>query len=78
MTIKYILCPGNIKSRADANLVHVNAKQLAKLYKVSLTECIKMPRDSDLKGWTPPAGAIELHPDPSGIYQLPTTTESNS
>jgi hypothetical protein len=72
MTIKYILCPGQVGK------TFINAKQLAKLYKVSMAECIKQPRDADLKGWTPPAGAIELHPDPSGIYQLPTTAESNS
>ena len=72
MSIKYILCPGN------AGFRHINAKQLAKLYRVPMSECVTLPRDHDLKGWQAPAGAIYLRPRDDGNYTIPSTNQENA
>lgn len=78
MSIKYILCPGNVTSLLDGRVHHINAKQLAKLYRVPMSECVTLPRDHDLKGWQAPAGAVYLLPCHDGNYTIPSTNQEKT
>ncbi len=43
VTARYLLLPGLVRSAADGDVHHVGASQLARLYRVSMADCIVMP-----------------------------------
>ena len=43
MTGRYLLCPGEVRSRADGDWHHVGASQLAALYGVPMAKCVVLP-----------------------------------
>ncbi len=43
MSARYLLCPGPVQSRADGDLHHITARQLAFLYGVPMAECVTLP-----------------------------------
>lgn len=71
--LKYVLCPGYVRSRTDSGLHFITANQLVELYGVRRDECALRPDSDDptRNGWSPPPGAIELHPRYNGDYCLP-------
>lgn len=68
--MKYVLCPGQVPAKRGVQ--HVTAKQLARLYRVPMSECVVRPKDHDLTDWMPPVGTIELFPRADGDYSIPT------
>lgn len=78
---RYLLCPGSVISRTDGDRHHITAVQLARLYGVSMDDCIVLSSD-----WSGPSGErrrnelraradsgdlIALHPRYDGNYSLP-------
>lgn len=73
--VKYLLCPGHVQSKTDSQYHYIGARELARLYGVSMYECeVRPERMSSRLGWRPPEGAIELHPRWDGNYVLPNST----
>jgi hypothetical protein len=64
MAIKYVLHPGFITSRTDGDRHYIGDAQLARLYGVPMSECIK-------HGVLPGFNGIDLHPQYDGDYSLP-------
>lgn len=80
MTIRYLLCPGPVRSKRDGQVHHVPAMQLAHLYGVQLSECAilpgnRTPWDSRAREtWLARANrgeVIALRPRYDGDYTLP-------
>jgi hypothetical protein len=71
MTIKYLVCPGEVRSQFDGQVHFISAYQLMALYSVSAKECAIKPPGRSTDGYQPPDGLIELRPDPTGEYELP-------
>lgn len=72
--VKYLLCPGHVQSKTDRQYHYIGARELARLYGVSMYECeVRPERMFSRFGWRPPEGAIELHPRWDGNYVLPNT-----
>ena len=70
--VKYLLCPGQVQSKTDRQYHYIGARELARLYGVSMCECKVIPeRMFSRLGWRPPEGAIELHPRWDGNYVQP-------
>jgi len=67
---KYLLIPGHVESKRDGQLHYIGASELARLYGVSIHECIVfIPERSDkLRGY--PKDLIRLSPDCHGRYNL--------
>lgn len=66
---RYLLCPGHVTSKSDGQTHFIDARRLAMLYGVPMSQCEIRPKSQI--GWTPPEGAVELRPDYHGRYQLP-------
>lgn len=45
MTARYLLCPGQVRSRTDGQWHHISASQLAMLYRVPMDACLVMHSD---------------------------------
>ncbi|QOR55751.1 MAG: hypothetical protein YHS30scaffold667_47 [Phage 65_10] len=74
MTVKYLLHPGTVTSKTDGDRHFIDYRTLARLYDVPLSECEVHPdRAFSRLGWRRPEGAIDLYPQSSGDYTLPTT-----
>lgn len=43
MTVRYLLCPGLVRSRTDGDAHHVGAPELARLYRVPMADCVVLP-----------------------------------
>jgi len=68
--VKYLLCPGTVRSRTDGQIHQVGAKQLVLLYGVSRQECRIRP-DPVPRDWVEPVELIRLEPRYNGDYTLP-------
>jgi hypothetical protein len=80
--IKYVLCPGMVRSQTDGQRHWIGAFPLAQLYGVTLSECaIYEPVP-----WWPSSfyaeaekrhkGLIHLEPREDGDYKIPTTIDA--
>ncbi len=67
---RYVLAPGRVISKTDGQRHHITAAQLARLYGVSLDQCL-IYRSSRVAG-TLRAGLPILTPRADGDYRLPT------
>ena len=75
MTIKYVVCPGYIRSKTDGDRHFITASQLIHLYGVDPTECIVRRHDMsehEERLFRAPEDAIHLYPRYNGDYTLPT------
>lgn len=77
MAVKYIICPGWVRSRSDGQLHFINASQLFDLYDVDPRECIVVyyeigPENSGLRGYSNEflEGLQLLYPKQNGDYSL--------
>lgn len=69
MNKKYLLIAGEVRSREDGQIHHVDVKQLARLYRVRLAECqVYDPRTPE--HWYD-KHLIRLRPDSTGVYEMP-------
>ncbi len=73
--IKYVLCPGHVRSNTDSEVHFISAQRLAELYRVPMRECVvwddRLPYDTNTRNY---AGLIALGPRQSGNYDdLPTS-----
>lgn len=66
---KYILMPGYIISKHDGQEHYIKANDLARLYGVSMSECVIAP--SKQEGWKPGMNMILLRPRSDGDYKIP-------
>lgn len=64
-----MLCPGRIPSKHDRDWHFVSARQLARLYGVSMRECVIS--DGGPQSYSEDLDLIRLHPRFDGKYQLP-------
>ena len=79
MTVRYLLCPGLVRSKADGQSHHVPAMQLAGLYGVPLSACVILPgaRPGDrllrsaLLARVACGELVALYPRYDGDYRLP-------
>lgn len=82
MKKRYLLCPGDVKSSSDAEWHYVSASRLAHLYRVSMSECIELPKPmrgvrgggrerNELLARADLGELIALHPKNNGNYSLP-------
>jgi hypothetical protein len=62
--IRYVLCPGYIRSKTDGDLHYISAGRLAQLYGVRISECI-INTQTKL-----PDGLIYLQPRYHGDYRV--------
>lgn len=67
---KYLICPGEIRSRHDGDIHKISASQLIHLYKVDPKECIIVNSPESARGiiWSQ---YIVLRPRSDGNYKLP-------
>lgn len=68
MTARYLLCPGNVRSRRDGQAHYVPAMQLATLYSVPFADCVilpgtRTPMDRLMRNWS--ERAIDTAKDPT-------------
>lgn len=85
MTARYLLCPGIVRSRTDGDRHHIDARRLAFLYGVPMSECVAMPpqrlenhRDRmALLDRSRTGELIALTPRDDGNYTLPTPRPPN-
>ena len=47
MPLRYVVCPGPVISRTDAQEHEISGAQLIRLYAVNARECLVLPRDSE-------------------------------
>lgn len=70
---KYIVHPGPVRSEKDGDIHFISHRQLMRLYNVDPSECViiswRDPVPNLIRRQHP--GAIDLYPDPSGMYALP-------
>lgn len=86
MTARYLLCPGLVRSRVDGQVHHIGADQLARLYGVSMAECLVMPLQrpehhyirTALLNLVRQGELIALHPRYDGAYTLPQPAPGGS
>lgn len=81
MTARYLLCPAEVRSRADGQWHHVSAGELAALYGVPMAACVVLPEPGSerfqcerlrLIERTEAGGdLIALKPRYDGDYRLP-------
>ncbi len=71
---KYVLHPGYVTSKADGDRHYINAKQLADLYRIKLTEChIIMDDYPDFQSrMDETRHLIHLYPRFDGDYVIPS------
>lgn len=79
--VKYLLCPGKVRSHTDSDVHFIGALQLASLYGVRMVECLILP-DFDKEDFPgqraqlyersgPSGDLIKLTPRYDGNYLLP-------
>lgn len=70
MEIKYLVCPGLVRSMSDNEMHYVNSGQLMSLYKVDPRECkiVNSPESAAGVDWDK---YIILRPNTRGDYSLP-------
>ncbi len=66
--VKYLLCPDYVRSRADGDRHYITPPTLARLYGVSLQECVVWPNRGR---WLYGGSLIWLYPREDGDYRLP-------
>lgn len=81
MAVRYLLCPGQVKSRTDGDWHHIGARDLARLYGVRLDECLMLPdpgrerfsceRLRLLKRCESGGDLVQLRPRGDGDYCIP-------
>jgi hypothetical protein len=78
VTVRYLLCPGEVTSRHDGQSHHVGVAQLAALYRVPMSECFVLPSPvpdyrarNDLLARADRGELVALHPRFDGDYRLP-------
>jgi len=71
----YVLCPGWITSQNDGDQHYIDSLQLARLYGVSLRDCLIRPARGSLHS-ADCAGKVFLHPRFDGVYRLPTLSDA--
>lgn len=75
--IKYLLCPGEVRSQSDGHYHNISASQLCQLYGVRMSECIirpesfQIPQDEE-KFMSRYKDLIKLFPRNNGNYTLPS------
>jgi len=68
MNPRYLLCPGDVRSRPDGQVHYVPAMVLARLYGVQLSDCVilpgtRTPADRSMRSaWLARAAAGEIVP----------------
>ena len=67
--IRYVICPGPIRSQTDGDTHYVGVQALINLYGVRPGEAIIYP-DND-RGWRRPPFSVYLEPQYDGNYSLP-------
>jgi hypothetical protein len=68
MQKKYLLCPGNVKSKTDGDFHHISPVQLKNLYGVPMKECLILSRLTTVDQIE---NLIHLKPKYNGDYSLP-------
>lgn len=68
--IRYVICPGPIRSQTDGDTHYVGADALMRLYGVRPWECTIYPEND--RGWRRPPFSVYLEPQYDGNYSLPT------
>ena len=75
MSVRYLLCPGWVRSRVDGDRHYVTASQLAALYGVPLSACLVLPEIGPERAVVlfraTGQKLIELKPRSDGRYSLP-------
>ena len=67
--MRYVLCPGWVKSKSDGDLHYITAPRLAQLYGVRVNDCAVWDSEKPQPGGRPEG--IYLYPDYHGDYRLP-------
>lgn len=65
-SMRYVLHPGYIRSKHDGDRHYITAKDLARLYKVNMCDCIVY-----YDGYIDSSTDIHLYPKYDGNYNLP-------
>jgi hypothetical protein len=69
---KYVLCPGDVESKRDGQVHHINARQLASLYQVPMEQCVVRRSglsEHEARMFDKAYGHLpELHPRYDGAY----------
>lgn len=68
--IRYVICPGYVRSQTDGDTHFIGARQLIELYNVGPHEFIIYPEND--RGWRRPPYSVYLEPQFNGDYSLPT------
>ena len=71
--IKYVICPGKVRSRTDMDQHYIGYRQLIDLYKVDPAECVDV--SSNAWRFLDPSKLIFLHPNYHGDYSIPKEIE---
>lgn len=69
MKKKYIVCPGNVRSKSDGDLHYISASKLMMLYRVNPAECI-IVEDEMVAGSLNWEDYIILKPSTDGNYSM--------
>ena len=72
MAIKYVLCPGPVMSKSDGQWHHIDARTLARLYGVPMSECVVY----DPRRQVESLGLIRLTPRYHGDYTVRPSSAS--
>ena len=67
--MRYILHPGDVKSRTDGDWHYIDAFQLAKLYGLNIRDCIIFAGSNASVGYVEIEGDIHLYPRYDGDYK---------
>lgn len=71
--MRYVIHPGWVKSKTNGELHFISFRRIASLYQVRSEHCIS----SFNPAYRPEHGDINLRPDPSGRYVIPSPTRMN-
>lgn len=69
--VKYVLCPGNVRSSTDDQIHFISAYELARLYKVDIKSCIVFDSRYPHKNKNIDPNLTFLYPKYDGDYYLP-------
>lgn len=65
---QYLIIEGNVKSKADGQVLFISARQLIGLYSVPANECVIL--DKTQRHQVIPDGLVVLTPKSDGIYEV--------
>ena len=75
--IRYVLHEGFVTSRRDGQRHFIGHGQVARLYGVNPSECLRYPRPPYDLSWQESPGLIHLYPRSDGNYTLPSTHQGH-